>query len=229
MALRAQELDLDELDKLADMNLDSPKPSLERPESTAFSPGLEEITTNVDVDDILPDESFSANPSPEGSLINGRTNTKPPISIFQQPTLIPEPVKPATPPMSPLKQRDRSKDDIPVRCSDIDDSPPMGATGMTCDEIPHIDNLDLDNEWGPVPEFSGLPEQFVPQKPAEGGLNVSNDKKQKKRKKKSKGVCPLPRLLIFINWYRLKVPRPLNLKIQQSRLLALKSFMQSHR
>lgn len=75
----------------------------------------------------------------------------------------------------------------------------MKAAGMTCDEIPHIDNLNSENEWGPVPEFSGLPEQFVPKKTGEGGLNVSEDKKKKKkRKKKSKGVCPLPRLLIGI-------------------------------
>lgn len=174
------------------MSLDNHKEldkSVSIPNERPLSPDSVE-DTEVDNDDILPGESFSANPSPEGSLVDGHVYTKPPISIFQNPSVPPQANQP-TPPISPSQKHEKKKnnDDIPVRCSDVEDSPPLHAAGFTVDEIPNIYNLNSEDEWGPVPEMTGLPPQFTAQTDKEGNLCFTEEKKKRKRRaKKSKGV-----------------------------------------
>jgi hypothetical protein len=182
--LQAQQLDLDELRKL-----DSLLP-------TDDSESLNAIPdTEIDLDDILPSESFSAQPSPATSVVNGVVHKKPSISIFQHDDDkdekgILEETGLLSPPESP-PIIDRTKDDLPTRCSDIEDSPPLQAAGFIGDEIPTLDPLDSDGEWAPIPTLVDLlPTKAALQTNVNGqelGI-IEGKKKRTKKKIRSKGV-----------------------------------------
>lgn len=212
MAIHAQALDFDELSKLDSLPADEPASTMESPLSMA--PVYDGVSdTEIDMDDILPEESFSTHPSPAGSQVNGKIYRKPPISIFQttdhtpsQPTKPDKPtlttpatsqsVEPAarglpSPPETPVARADRTKDDVPGRFSDVESTPPIRAAGFVGDEIPRLDPLDSDGEWT---ELAELGKKFSVAQTGEDPNNlgiVEEKKKKKKRKKKSKGVSPL--------------------------------------
>ena len=183
LSLHAQELDLNEFHKL-DSLLSINDTNIQK------DPSIPD--TEIDLDDILPSESFSTQVSPTTSLVDGLVHKKPSISIFQhsdEPNVaiggLPSPPKTPVP---------REKDDLPTRCSDIEDSPPLVAAGFVGDEIPTVDPLDSDGEWQPIPTLA----DFLPTKNAvsqavdgeegqEMGI-MEEKKKRKKKKKKSKGV-----------------------------------------
>ena len=206
MAIHAQALDFDELNKLASLLPDDSTTTMEAPQS--HSPRRNgNSDTEIDSDDILPEESFSTHPSPAGSQVNGKVYRKPPISIFQTDHSPDEPSKPRTtdiptsvqvdsqglpsPPETPGPQPDRTKDDAPGRYSDIEGTPPLRAAGFVGDEIPRIDPLDSDGEWAQLADLRK--QQFHIAQTGEedpSNLGVVEDKKKKRRrKKKSKGVC----------------------------------------
>lgn len=198
MSLHAQELDLNTLEHLHN-NHNNPKTNL-----TASS--LKNSCQHLDLDDILPSESFSAQVSPTTSLVDGAVPEKTPIDIFQQP----QPSYLTIPAAHPesicftssievpsLSQSiDRKRDDIPTRCSDVEDSPPLEAARLVADEIPSIDPLDSDDEWQSISAYASLPtkdalNQLPTNVQVDGGeqMGIIEEKKRKKKKrKKSKAV-----------------------------------------
>jgi len=58
------------------------------------------------------------------------------------------------------------------------------------DQIPNFDSFNSDDEWGPVPAFTGLPAQFATKADVEqsAGVSLTAERKKKRNKKKSKGV-----------------------------------------
>jgi hypothetical protein len=209
MAIHAQELDFDELNKLDSLLADdSTTTTLDAAESVHHTDnGNSDTESNLD--DILPEESFSTHPSPSGSQVDGKAYRKPPISIFQTDYSPPEPTKPhntdpttpptaepiqsdpkglPSPPETPASHPDRAKDDVPGRYSDIEGTPPMRAAGFVGDEIPRVDPLDSDGEWAELADFR---KKFSMAGNGDEASNLSvmeDKKKKKKRKKKSKGV-----------------------------------------
>ena len=185
LSLHAKELDLDKLDKL-DFLLSTNDTDIRQDPSI---PG-----TEIDLDDILPSESFSTQVSPTTSLVGGLVHQKNPISIFQQtdePNValgLPSPLKTPAP---------RRKDDLPTRCSDIENSPPLVAAGFVGNEIPTVDPLDSDGEWQPIPTLANLlPTKNAMNQIVDGDegqeMGIMEEKKKRKRKKKkSKAVEPL--------------------------------------
>lgn len=183
MSLHAQELDSNELHKLD--SLFSTKETNSQQDPSIPS-------TETDLDDILPSESFSTQVSPTTSLVDGLVHKKPSISIFEQTDELNVAIGGLpSPPKTPVT---RKKEDLPTRCSDIEDSPPLIAAGFVGDEIPTVDPLDSDGEWQPIPTVGDL----LPTKNAmsntvngEEGQKmgiVEEKRRRKKKKKKSKGV-----------------------------------------
>ena len=207
MSLHAQELDSNELHKLD---------SLFSTNDTDRQQDPSIPDTEVDLDDILPSESFSTQVSPTTSLVDGLVHQKPSISIFEQtdePNVaiggLPSPPKTPVP---------RKKDDLPTRCSDIEDSPPLIAAGFVGDEIPTVDPLDSDGEWKPIPTLGDLlPTKNEVSKTVDGEEGqemgvVEEKKKRKKKKKKSKGVESFAdgadlRLKVIKLWNRKRILR----------------------
>jgi hypothetical protein len=204
MTLHAQELNLDDLNKMDFLLSDNSEATASlgpiQPETSALQDSFD---NGIDLDDILPSESFSTHASPATSLVDGVVYRKPPISIFETKSIPSDlPKHEATeiqtsPKVSSIPQPDRTKDDIPSRFSDVENSPPMRAAGFVGDEIPTIDPLDSDGEWGPIPTYADLVTKFALRQSGNAGegedgsnqFEVAEDKKKKKkRKKKSKGV-----------------------------------------
>ena len=201
VTLHAKERNLIELHKLDSLNeMDSSQVNLATNPSSTTHGGIP--GTDVGLDDILPSESFSAQASREGSLVGGVVSRKPSISVFEQPLLEPDPTQPSHEPTECLPSSPQScaplphprpKHDIPRRYSDVEGSPPLRAAGFVGDEIPHVDPLDSNCEWEPIPTVSDLPTRFVLIQGApinnEGQQTGSTEeRKKKKRKKKSKAV-----------------------------------------
>jgi hypothetical protein len=181
LELHAQELDLEKLDRFASMSLENPD---ETAVDSASSSLQKDDNLKDDCDDILPDESFSAQPSPEASLVNGHSHTTPPISIFEKTSA--SPIKPDRP--SSVSMRDRKKDDIPIRYSDVEDSPLLKPSDFPTESVT-FDEFNSDEEWGPVPEMTGLPPQFISQVQKKASPSIAEEKKKRKKKnKKTKGV-----------------------------------------
>jgi hypothetical protein len=233
MTLHAQELNFEELHEKMDSLLNDSETTLGDPFHPEKRVIQETSITEINDDDILPSESFSTRASPAGSVVNGVVHTKPPISIFE--------TKPNPSESHEIKhgsrsahdtsvsQSDRTKDDKPARFSDVESSPPMKAAGFEGDEIPTVDPLDSDGEWGPTPTHTGLPTAFAlsqlgsaqGQDLDTGRLEMVEEKRKKRKKKKSKGVSSLPREIDF----RLKAPKLWRKRtIALIRLLGLKSF-----
>jgi hypothetical protein len=202
MTLHAQEFSLDELNKIDFLFSDNSETTASlnpmQPETSAFQDSFD---NGIDLNDILPSESFSTHASPATSLVDGVVHNKPPISIFATKSIPSDLPKhdatyiPTSPKVS--SQPDRTKDDIPSRFSDVENSPPIRAAGFVGDEIPTIDPLDSDGEWGPIPTYADLTAKFSLSQSGnagegEDGSNqfeaVEDKKKKKKKKKKSKGV-----------------------------------------
>lgn len=186
LSLHAQELDLDKLNTLD--FLVSTNDANNRQDSSI--PDIEIVS-----DDILPSESFSTQVSPTTSLVDGVVHKKTPISILQQtdePNVALGDLP--SPPKTPVPRR---KDDLPTRCSDIEDSPPLVAAGFVGNEIPTVDPLDSDGEWQPIPTLADLlPTKNAMNRIIDGEegqeMGIMEEKKKRKRKKKkSKGVEPL--------------------------------------
>jgi hypothetical protein len=183
MSLHAQELDSNELHKLDSLFSTNETNSQQDPSIPS---------TEVDLDDILPSESFSTQVSPTTSLVDGLVPKKLSISIFEQTD---EPnVAVGGLPSPPKTPAPRKKEDLPTRCSDIEDSPPLVAAGFVGDEIPTVDPLDSDGEWQPIPTVGDrLPTKNAMSNTVNGeegqevGI-VEEKKRRKKKKKKSKGV-----------------------------------------
>ena len=95
MAIHAQSLDFNELNKLAPLLPDDPTTTMETRSPKLVSNGISD--TEADMDDILPEESFSTHPSPAGSQVDGKVYRKPPISIFQTDHTPTAPLKQETP------------------------------------------------------------------------------------------------------------------------------------
>jgi hypothetical protein len=204
MTLHAQEVGLDELNKMDFLFSDNSETTAGlghiQPEALAFQ---ESFDNETDLDDILPSESFSMHASPTTSLVDGMVHKKPPISIFETKSIPSDLPKhdardiPKSPKVSSILQLDCTKDDIPSRFSDVENSPPIRAAGFVDDEIPTIDPLDSDGEWGPIPTYADLAAKFSLRQSGNTGevedgsnqFEVVEDKKKKKKKKtKSKGV-----------------------------------------
>ena len=196
--LHAQELDLNELHKFDFLSINNDTINDD-------SPPIPD--TEIDLDGILPSESFSTRVSPVTSLLDGVTPEKTPIAIFrhadEQPDLaIPENVSGLpSPPKTPVARR--SKDDYPTRCSDIEDSPPLQAAGFIGDEIPTVDPLDSDGEWTSIPTLADLLPTKAALSSARSGeesvqeIGVAEKKRKRKKKKKSKGVRTIGRGTYF--------------------------------
>jgi hypothetical protein len=204
MTLHAQELNFDDLNKMDFLFSDDLEATARldplQPETSALQDSFD---MGINLDDILPSESFSTHASPATSLVDGVVHKKPPISILENkpiPSDLPKHdardiQKP--PKVSSIPQPDRTKDDIPSRFSDVENSPPIRAAGFVGDEIPTIDPLDSDGEWGPIPTYADLAAKFSlgqSGSAAEGEDGdhqfevVEEKKKKKKKKKRSKGV-----------------------------------------
>lgn len=202
MTLHAQELNFEELvSKMDPLLLDDSETTVIDPIQSK-KPLIQEKLDSIDYDDILPSESFSTRASPTTSLVDGVIHKKPPISIFKA-----KEIPSGTKQESQIAQSqsvlpsDRTKDDKPARFSDIENSPPLKAAGFQGDEIPTVDPLDSDGEWGPIPTHKNLPTNFALSQlgdaqrddaGAESREIVEETKKKKRRKKKSKGVSSLP-------------------------------------
>jgi hypothetical protein len=192
MNIHAKEVNVDELNEMASLPDDEatyPFNHIHTPNPTSCM----SLDTDFDLDDILPGESFSTHVSPATSLVNGVAHRKPAISLFTNEPVGLESIHPEStlhsPPKNPVGAK---KDDIPVRYSDVEDTPPLRAAGFVGKEIP---TLDSDGEWEALPTLADLPTRFAVNRAAgQTDGAISNDlqsvekKKKKKKKKKGKGV-----------------------------------------
>jgi hypothetical protein len=203
MTLHAQELNFEELHEKMDSLLNDPETTLVDPVHPEKRVIQKTFDASINYDDIFPSESFSTRASPAGSVVDGVVHTKPPISIFETKASPSESHETKhgdhTALDTSVSQSDRTKDDKPARFSDVESSPPLKAAGFEGDEIPTVDPLDSDGEWGSIPTHTGLPTAFALSQLGNaqgkdlgtGGLGMV-EKKKKKKKKKSKGVSSLP-------------------------------------
>ena len=208
VTLHAQKLDLNDLHTCSSLHF----PTENNPLS------IDEIPipdTEIGLDDILPSESFSTQVTPTTSLIDGQVPRKPHISIFQPqdlPGSTTQATEPAaeeketglpSPPRTPVRVVDRAADDVPVKWSDVESTPPLVAAGFVGDEIPRVDPLDSDGEWFEMPGTEGMRTLQAFRRFTEQDATVSGfgeDKKTKQRKKKSKGVRSQPPLHIYVSF-----------------------------
>jgi len=208
MSIHAQEIDLDELNEFDTL---APNDSASQVEITdiPYPDSLDDgnLAQTSDIDEIFPSESFSTHASPAASATDGAIPRKPTISLFanNDTNTIPVTSKAALPSPPPSVRVSRTNDDVPSRFSDVEKTPPLHAAGFVGDEIPTVDPLDSDGEWGPVPTLADLPTKFalnqltgdVAGEDVDCGLGIVEErKKKKKRKKKSKGVWPPPLVAI---------------------------------
>lgn len=199
MSLHAQELDLYELHKLD--SLKALGPGTPNPYVSATNPA--DPGASVDIDDVFPSESFSTQPSPEGSLADNCFPPKPQISIFQRAPTNPSPMTPSQDtavdllkhPKSPASvPHNRARDDTPTRFSDVETSPL--CAGSVGSDIPQEDPLDSDGdgEWWPTQPHIELPTEFGLSQTSNTvdsdgqSLGGMGERKKKKRKKRSKAV-----------------------------------------
>jgi hypothetical protein len=199
MTLHAQELNFDELNKMDLLFSDDLEATARLGPLQPETSGLQDsFDMGISLDDILPSESFSTHASPANSLVDGVVHKKAPISILENKPIPSDARDIQNPPRLPfVPQPDRTKDDIPSRFSDVENSPPIRAAGFVGDEIPTIDPLDSDGEWGPIPTYADLAAKFSLGQSGNTGEGEDGDhqfeiveekKKKKKKKKRSKGV-----------------------------------------
>ena len=199
MSLHPQELDLYEPHRLDSFKAVGPETL--NPYVDPTNPA--DSGESVYIDDIFPSESFSTQPSPEASQAHDCVPPKPPTSIFQHAPTNPSSISPSQDtaldllnrpkPPAPVRYN-RANDDTPTRFSDVENSPPLCASGSVGSDIPQEDLLDSDGEWGPIQSHMGLHTEFDLSQvsniiDSEGqSLGGKEERKKKKRKKKSKAV-----------------------------------------
>jgi hypothetical protein len=191
MSIHAQEIDLNELNEMDSLHPDDSTSLIDDKDNPNLT-CLPSVNDCFDLDDILPEESFSTHVSPATSLVDGVAQRKPAISLFtNRPiTLDTENGLPSPPPTAVAPSR--LKDDIPCRFSDVEDSPPLRAAGFVGREIP---TLDSDGEWEPLPTLANMPTRYAVDHLAgaddeSNNIQIGEEKKKKKKKnrKKAKGV-----------------------------------------
>lgn len=190
MSIHAQEIDLNELNEMDSLHPDDSSSVIDDKDTSNLT-SLSSLNDYSDLDDILPEESFSTQVSPATSLVDGVAQRKPAISLFtNQPIALDTEINLPNPPKTTVAPS-RIKDDIPCRFSDVEDSPPLRAAGFVGREIP---TLDSDGEWERLPTLADMPTSYAVNHLA-GAVNESNNiqigeekKKKKKNRKKAKGV-----------------------------------------